>query len=71
MKQITLNIPENMYSFFNELIQKLGLKIVKEVSLGSEEDEVLVGIENGLKEVKEIEEGKIKGRPLHDFLNEL
>lgn len=69
MKQITLNIPENMYSFFNELIQKLGLEKVKEVSDGSEE--VLEGIEAGLKEVKEIEEGKIKGRPLHDFLNEL
>ncbi|OOG75401.1 hypothetical protein B0E43_09770 [Algoriphagus sp. A40] len=70
MKQITLNIPENMYSFFNELIQKLGLEKVKEVSEGSEVD-VLAGIEAGLKEVKDIEEGKIKGRALHDFLNEL
>jgi hypothetical protein len=70
MKQITLNIPENMYSFFNELIQKLGLEKVKEVSTESEE-EILAGIEQGLKEVKMIEAGKIKGKALQNFLNEL
>jgi endonuclease IV len=70
MRQITLNIPENMYSFFNELIQKLGLEKINEVDANSEE-EILAGIERGLKEVKEIEEGKIKGKPLREFLNEL
>lgn len=29
MKQITINIPENMYGFFMELIQKLGLEKVE------------------------------------------
>jgi hypothetical protein len=29
MKQVTINIPENMYSFFMELVQKLGLEKVE------------------------------------------
>lgn len=29
MKQITINIPENMYGFFMELIQKLGIEKVE------------------------------------------
>jgi hypothetical protein len=29
MKQVTINIPENMYGFFIELIQKLGLEKVE------------------------------------------
>ena len=29
MKQVTINIPENMYGFFMELIQKLGLEKVE------------------------------------------
>ena len=69
MKQITLNIPDNQYSFFLELVQKLGLKKVKEETIDSQQ-EVLQGIAQGLREVKRIEEGKMSGTPLREFLNE-
>lgn len=70
MKQITLNIPDNQYSFFLELVQKLGLEKVKEETIDSQQ-EVLHGIAQGLREVKQIEEGKMKGTLLKDFLDEL
>jgi hypothetical protein len=33
MKRITINIPDNMYSFFMELLKNLGLEKVKEEPL--------------------------------------
>ena len=69
MKQITLNIPDNQYSFFLELVQKLGLEKVKEETIDSQQ-KVLQGIAQGLREVKCIEESKMSGTPLKDFLNE-
>lgn len=68
MKQITLNIPDNKYPFFLELIQNLEFVKVQEESSS---EEVLRGIEQGLKEVKLVEEGNLKSRPVKDFLNEL
>lgn len=70
MKQITLNIPDHQYAFFTELVDKLGFEKVGEETLDSKE-EVLQGIAQGLREVRQIEEGKIKGTELKDFLNEL
>ena len=70
MKQITLNIPDNQYAFFLELVKKLGLEKVKEEAIDTQE-EVLQGIAQGLREVKLIEEGKMTSRPAKDFLNEL
>jgi hypothetical protein len=70
MKQITINIPDNKYSFFLELVKNLGLEKVKEEPVDTSE-EVLKGIEQGFSEVKLIQEGKMKGTPLKDFLDEL
>jgi len=70
MKQITLNIPEDKYSFFLELVENLGLEKVKEEQIEAGQ-EVLEGLEQGFKEVKMIQEGKMNGTPLKKFLNEL
>lgn len=69
MKKITLDIPDNKYPFFLELVKNLGFVKVNEESESSEE--VLHDLAQGFKEVKLIEEGKIKGTTLKDFLNEL
>jgi len=72
MKQITLNIPDHQYAFFLELVDRLGLEKVREDVLDpNPKDEVLIGIARGLDEVKQIEEGKVKGTELKDFLDEL
>lgn len=70
MKQITLNIPDNKYSFFLELITNLGLEKIKEESIDSEQ-EVLNGIEQGFREMKLMQEGKVKETSFDDFLDEL
>lgn len=70
MKYISLTIPDNKYPFFMELVKNLRFVKVQEASVDTEE-EVLKGIEQGFREVKLIEEGKMTSRPAKDFLNEL
>lgn len=70
MKQITIKIPDNKYSFFLELVKNLGLEKVKEEPVEANE-EALQGLEQGFKEVKLIREGKMKGTSLKEFLDEL
>ena len=70
MKQITVNVPDSKFAFFMELIENLGLEKVNEEAAGTGE-EALAGIEQGFREVKLIQEGKMKGTSLKEFLNEL
>ena len=70
MKQITINIPDDKYSFFLELIRNLGLEEENEKSIDASQ-EALQSLEQGFKEVKLIQEGKIKGTSLKDFIDEL
>jgi hypothetical protein len=46
MRQITINIPENKYSFFLELVKNLGLEKVKDLpseSTGESKEQKAVG----------------------------
>ncbi|WP_209332821.1 hypothetical protein [Lunatimonas salinarum] len=70
MRKITINIPDNKYAFFLELVKNLGLEKVKDEAVDTEQ-QALEGLEQGLREVKLIQEGKIKGTPLKEFLDEL
>ncbi len=70
MKHISLTIPDHKYAFFLELVKSLKFVEVEETYTDAEK-EVLKGIEQGFREVKLIEEGKMKSRPAKDFLNEL
>lgn len=36
MKQLTINIPDNQYSFFLELVEKLGFEKVEELDIPEE-----------------------------------
>lgn len=70
MKQVVLNIPENKFSFFMELVHDFKyIKIEKTVEIA--DSDIVEGIRQGLKEVQLIEQGKMKATPLKDFLNEL
>ena len=70
MRQITINVPENRYSFFLELVKNLGLEKVGEKAIETEE-EVLKDLEQAFREVKLIEEGKMRSRLAKEFLDEL
>ena len=70
MKQITINIPDEKYSFFLELIQNLGLEKENEKLIDASQED-LQCLEQGFREVKLIQEGKMKATSLKDFLDEL
>lgn len=80
MAHITLKIKEDKLNFFRELIQNLDFvqeENVEESDTTDEEyreptkEEIKENIRRGLREVKLIEEGKMKSRPAKEFLDEL
>ena len=83
MAIITLKIKDSKLSFFKELVRNLDFAKVEKVEQGDmEEDEeeeykeptkeeIKENIRQGLREVKMIEEGKMKPIPLKDLLKEI
>jgi len=69
MKEVTLKIPDNKFRFFMELVKSLGF--VQVASESDSEEEMVANITQGFKEMELYKEGKMKGTPLKDFLNEL
>jgi hypothetical protein len=66
MKQITLNIPDNKFKTFVDFIQTLDYVKIQEV-----DHEALISLENSLKEVKAMQEGKIEKKRFKDLLDEI
>ena len=83
MALITLKIKDSKLSFFKELVRNFDFAKVEKIEQGDmEEDEeeeyreptkeeIKENIRQGLREVKMIEEGKMKSRPAKEFLDEL
>ncbi len=78
MKQITINIKESRFRFFMELIRSFDFVTVtepahpvREANDGDNREALRANVRRGLKEVKLIEAGKLKGRPAHHLLDEL
>lgn len=74
MKQITINIPENKFSFFMKLMKSLNfVKVVEPAveQLSPAQKATWDNVKQGFEELKMVEEGKIKTRPLQDLINEL
>jgi len=69
MKQLTLNIKESKYQFFIELIQHLDFVQVDESSVSKEA--IIANLKEGFNEMNLYKQGKLKGTPLKEFLNEL
>ena len=70
MKQVTLQIPDNKYHFFLELVKSLGF--VKKVQ-ENEPDKAMIlkDLKDAVEEVNQIKKGKIKGISAKELLNEL
>ena len=69
MKQVTLQIPDNKYAFFLELISNLDF--VNKVDSNVAEEQVLNSLKQAVKEVNLIKEGKLQTRSLQEVLDEL
>lgn len=65
MKQLILNINDNKFSTFLEFVKTLDYVEIQEA------DKSLAELQNSLKQVKQMRDGKIKKQTAKDFLNEL
>jgi hypothetical protein len=73
MKTLTIDVPDNKYGQFLEVISTLGLD-KDSIHIQSEtqsKQEILDGLKEAVEEMNLILAGKKKGTPLKDFLNEL
>lgn len=70
MKQVVLNVEESKFNFFMELIQNLEfVKVEKDTNHSKEE--IVESLKQSFKELKLYKEGKLKGIPAKELLNEL
>jgi hypothetical protein len=68
MKQLTLNIADDKVQFFLELIKNFDFIDMEE---GDNDLALIENISKGIKDAKEIEEGKLKTRSAQKLLDEL
>jgi enamine deaminase RidA (YjgF/YER057c/UK114 family) len=72
MKQVTLNIPDNKYSFFMELVKSLGfVKVSGQTKLTKKQQEFVEGTKQSLDQVDQHLKGEIQLKTadqLHDEL---
>ncbi len=70
MKQVILQIPEKKFSFFMELIKNLGF-VKKAPEKDSSKEHLILELKEAIKELKMVEQGKLKARDAKDRLNKL
>ena len=69
MQRVVIDIPDNKYNFFMELVNNLGFKKVKQIS--KENQQFVDDLQHSLEQVKQHQDGKIELQSARDFLNEL
>jgi hypothetical protein len=72
MKEVMVQVSDKKYEMFMELMKSLSfVKKVKAVDDEPTAEEILDGIRQAVEEVKLIKQGKIKGRPIQEVLDEI
>jgi hypothetical protein len=72
MKQVILNIPEDKYRFFLELVKSLGfVKVSGETTLTKKQQEFVEGTKKSLEQVEQHLQGEIKLKTADQLLDEL
>ena len=71
MKQVIVDIPEKDYPFFINLVKHLSFVKKVAITKASGKNEVLKGLQEAVREVKQIRSGKKRPVLLNDFLSEL
>jgi hypothetical protein len=72
MKQVVLNVPDNKYPFFMELVKSLGfVKVPEEAKLVKKQKEFVEGTKNSLEQVEQHLKGEIKLKTADQLFNEL
>jgi hypothetical protein len=71
MTQITLNIPDDKMEFFLNYIKELDFVEIDEEYQEPTHEEIKASLKKAFEELKMVEEGKMKSRPIEELLNEL
>ncbi len=72
MKQVILNIPDNKYPFFMELVKSLGfVKVPEEIKLDEKQKEFVEGTKSSIRQVEQHLKGEIKLKTADQLYNEL
>jgi len=72
MKKVVLNVESTKYEFFLELIQSLDfVQLHNRQDSDNSKEEILQSITQSLKELELYKEGKIKGIPAKELLDEI
>jgi hypothetical protein len=72
MKQVVLNIPDDKYPFFMELVKNLGfVKVPEEIKLDKKQKEFVEGTKNSIEQVEQHLKGEIKLKTADQLYNEL
>jgi len=70
MKQVVLDVEESKYGFLMELLENLDFVKVQEDTADSKE-EIVESLKQSFRELKLYKEGKLKGIPAKQLLDEL
>jgi hypothetical protein len=72
MKQVILNVPDNKYPFFMELVKSLGfVKVPEETKLTKKQHEFVDGTISSLEQVEQHLKGEIILKTADQLFNEL
>jgi len=72
MKQVVLNVPDNKYTFFMELVKSLRfVKVPEEIKLDKKQKEFVEGTKNSLEQVDRHLKGEVKLKTADQLYNEL
>lgn len=72
MATITLEVQDKKLKFFKELINQFSFVKIREEEPEEDTDEqVIANIREGVRQMRLVEQGKMKSRPARDFLKEL
>ncbi len=72
MATITLEIDDEKLSFFNDLIENFAFVKIQETGPDEDNDEqVKENLRQGIRDMRLVEQGKLRSRPAREFLAEL
>ena len=72
MATLTLEIQDKKLKFFKDIIKNFSFVKIQETESDEDTDEqVIENIRQGVKEMRLVEQGKMKSRPAREFLKEL
>ncbi len=70
MKKVVLNVENNKFNFFIELMKSFDFVHIQE-DCGDSKDEIVKNITQGFKDLRKFKNGELRTTSAKEFLNEL